>query len=108
MFFMAENSNSCFNVLINLHRFGWKTSNHCDIVHEKTYFNINERVLLKVSGEELSGGKCLGRAFFRWELSGRELPGGELSVWGYFPGETVRGGLSGGEFAGHPENTPTE
>ena len=54
------------------------------------------RDLLKVSGEELSGGGSVQVRFFsRWNLSDRELPGGEGGT------RTIRMGiLSVGELSG--------
>ena len=76
------------------------------------------RVVLWVSGEELSWGEVSGCVFFlgwncpvlffsRWELFGRELSGGERGDCPH--GVIVRGGtvweeLSSGEYTGHRTN----
>ena len=69
--------------------------------NEQTYFFINKRVLLKVSGEELSWS-----VFFLVGVFRREFPDVELSIRGCCPGGTVREELSGGEFTGHPALRP--
>ena len=62
--------------------------------NDQTYFCVNERVLLGLYGEELSGGENVQVGFFSmWEWSGMECPGVNSPYEDFVPGRTVRGGI---------------